>query len=228
MNRNADVTVELSGLANLAQAVSAIREPQNLFSRLVESVTPLFEAEIIGFLLYDENKHTLEGQVPFLGLPPHIVQIYRTTIAPNSPAEALLNERKPILTRNAAQDEELAILGLTDIAIAASLRDSALMPLVSAGQMVGYFQVSHHRNGAPEFSDSEQRLMHIVSDQAAAIIVNALLVRQSRERTQRADSLRRISSLSASTATLDEVLKYSVQELAGLFQADAASIFLLR
>jgi GAF domain-containing protein/nitrogen-specific signal transduction histidine kinase len=220
-------TIELSGLANLAQAVSAIREPQELFSRLVESVTPLFNAEIVGFLLYDENKHTLEGQVPFLGVPSHIVRIYRTSIPPNSPAEALLRERKPILTRKAAQDENWGVLGLTDIAVAASLRDSALMPLVSAGQMVGFLQVSHHRNGSPDFSDSELRLMHIVSDQAAAIIENALLVRQSRERTQRADSLRRISSLSVSTATLEEVLKYSVQELAGLFQADAASIFLL-
>lgn len=219
--------IELSGLANLAQAVGAIREPNNLFSRLLESVTPLFEAEIIGFLLYDENKHTLEGQVPFLGLPPHIVQIYRSSIPPDGPAEALLKKNKPIITMNAALDENWAVLGLTDIAVAASLRDSALVPLISAGQMVGYFQVSHHRNGVPDFTDSELRLMEIVSDQAAAIIENAQLVRQSRERSQRADSLRRISSLSASNATLDEILKYSIQELAGLFQTDAGSIFLL-
>jgi GAF domain-containing protein len=220
-------TLELSGLANLAQAVSSIREPQSLFTRLVESVTPLFDAEIIGFLLYDENKHTLEGQVPFLGLPPQIVEIYRTPIAPDSPAEALLHEHKLILTKNSAQDENWQVLGLTDIALAASLRDSALMPLVSSGQMVGFLQVSHHRNGTLDFSDSEQRLLHIVGDQAAAIIVNALLVRQSREHSQRSDALRRISSLSASMVTLDEVLKFSTQELAGLFQADAAVIYLL-
>ena len=70
-------TVELSGLASLAQAVTAIREPQDLFARLVQSVAPLFEVQIVGFLLYDENKHTLEAQVPFRGLPPHIVEIFR-------------------------------------------------------------------------------------------------------------------------------------------------------
>jgi GAF domain-containing protein/nitrogen-specific signal transduction histidine kinase len=219
--------VELSGLANLAQAVSAIHEPQELFTRLVESITPLFNVDVLGFLLYDENKRTLEAQIPFQGLPPNIVQIYRASIAPNSPAEALLNERKLILTPNASQDASWSALGLTDIAIAASLRDSALMPLVSAGQMVGYFQVSHHHGGAAEFSVSEIRLMHIVSDQAAAIIENAVLVQQSRVRAQRADALRRISSLSLSSATLDEVLKYSLQELAGLFKADVAAIFLL-
>ena len=220
-------TLEFSGLANLAQAVSSIREPQSLFTRLVESVAPLFEAEIIGFLLYDENKHTLEGQVPFLGLPPQIVEIYRAPIATGGPAEALLNERRLILTKNASEDENWRVLGLTDIALAASLKDSVLVPLVSAGQMVGFLQVSHHRTGVQEFSDSEQRLLQIVADQAAAIIVNAQLVRQSRERSQRSDALRRISSLSTSMATLDEVLKYSNQELAGLFQADVAAIFLL-
>ncbi len=219
--------LELSGLANLAQAVSVIREPQDLFTRLVESVAPLFNVEVVGFLLYDENKHTLEGQVPFRGLPPHIVQIYRASITPNSPADALLKARRPILTMNAAEDANWRTLGLTDIAIAASLRDSALVPLVSAREMVGYFQVSHHRGGASQFSETELRLMNIVGDQAAAIIENALLVRQSRERARRSEALRRISSLSSSSATLDEVLKYSVQELVNLFQVDAAAVLRL-
>ncbi len=219
--------LELSGLANLAQAVSAIREPQDLFTRLVESVAPLFDAEIVGFLLYDENKRTLEGQVPFRGLPTHIVQIYRTTVAADSAAETLIHERQPIVTLNASEDENWRALGLTDIAVAASLRDSALVPLVSEGEMVGYFQVSHHKGGPAAFPDSELRLMNVVSDQAAAIILNAALVQQSRQRAQRSDALRRISNLAVSSATLQEVLKYSVQELAGLFQADVGAVFLL-
>ncbi len=220
-------TVELAGLANLAQAVSAIHEPQDLFARLVDSTAPLFDAEIAGFLLYDENKRTLEGQVPFRGLPPHIVQIYRASISPESPAEALINDRRPILTLSAAEDENWRALGLTDIAVAASLRDSALMPLVSAGRMVGYFQLSHHRRGPAAFTDSEMRLMRIVSDQAAAIIQNAVLVQHSRYQAQRSDALRRISSLSASSATLEEVLRYSMQELVGLFRADVGAVHLL-
>ncbi len=43
----------------------------------------------------------------------------------------------------------------------------------------------------------------------------------------RSDALRRIASLAASTATLDEVLRFSVQELAHLFQSDLAAIFLV-
>ncbi|HEX8993066.1 MAG TPA: GAF domain-containing protein, partial [Anaerolineales bacterium] len=155
-------TVELSGLANLAQAVLAIREPEELFTRLVDSVAPLFDVEVLGFLLYDENKGTIEGQVPFRGLPAHIVQIYREPIARNGPAAELLRAQHPIVTMNAAEDATWNILGLTDVAVAASLRDSALMPLVSSGKMLGYLQLSHHRGGSAPFSETELRLLQIV------------------------------------------------------------------
>ncbi|MFZ5878262.1 MAG: GAF domain-containing protein [Chloroflexota bacterium] len=218
---------EMAGLANLTQAVSAIREPRELFSRLVESIAPLFDAEIIGFLLYDETRRILEGQVPFRGLPDSIVQIYRTTIAPDSPAERILSYLKPLLTVDASQDENWHTLGLTNVAVAASLRDSALAPLATGTRMVGYLQISHHRGGAASFTSGEVHLMTIVAAQAASIIENALLVQQTRSRAQRSDALRRIASLSASSATLDEVLKYSMQELAHLFHADAGGIYLL-
>ena len=125
-----------------------------------------------------------------------------------------------------SQDENWRLLGLTDIAVAASLRNSALMPLQVGGSMVGYFQVSHHRRGPMAFSDSELRLMNIVGNQAAAIIENAILIQQNRLRTQRSDVLSRMVSVTDSSSTLDDVLKYSVQELTNLFQAEAGAVFL--
>lgn len=218
---------ELHGLANVAQAVSAIREPEQLFTRLVDSVAPLFDAEIVGFLLYDETQRTLAGQVPFRGLPAHIVRIYRTRVEPGSAAEALLRRHEPILTMNAAEDENWRTLGLTDVAVAASLRDSALSPLVSAGQMAGYLQVSHRRGGAAEFSESELRLLAIVADQAAAIIENALLMRQNQERIVRSEAVRRIYDAAASSASVDEALARFTKELTDVFKCDAAVVFMM-
>ena len=216
---------ELAGLANLNQSFGAIHDPHDLFTRLVESIAPLFDADVIGFLLYDEEKRTLEGQVPFRGLPPHFVQIYRVSIPADSPAERVLTGQHPVLTLNAMGDENWRSLGLADIALAASLRDSALIPLLSTGRMLGYLQVAHHRRGPASFSTEELRLMNIVANQAAAIIENVLLVQQARARAQRAEALRRIASLSTSSGTLDEKLKFTVQELAHLFQADVGGIF---
>ncbi len=218
---------ELAGLADLNQAFGSVHGTQDLFARLVESIAPLFDAEIIGFLIYDEEKRTLEAQVPFHGLPTHFVQIYRASIPADSPAEHVLMKQQPVLTLSAPTDEEWRALGLTDIATAASLRDSAFIPLLSSGRMMGYLQVAHHRRGVSSFGADEIRLMNIVANQTAAIIENVLLVQQARIRSQRAEALRRIASLATSSATLEEILKFSVQELVHLFQADAGVVFLM-
>ena len=218
---------ELSSLANLAQVFSASQDYTNLISRLVETIAPLFSVEIFGFLLYDENKRTLEGQIPFQGLPKHIVEFYRTTIEPDSAAEKILSERKLRITRNAAEDEVWRNLGLQNLAQAASLRESVLAPLVAGERFVGYLQLSNHRESAVEFSNTELRLIQTVADQAAAIIESSFVVERTRQRAMRSDALRRIASLAASTATLEEVLRFSAQELANLFQSDLAAIFLV-
>jgi GAF domain-containing protein len=120
-------------------------------------------------------------------------------------------------------DENWRTLGLADVARPATRYTVRWFRRT----LVGYLQVSHHQGGPAAFSAEELRLMNILGNQAATIIQNALLVRQARSRAQRSDALRHIASLSASSATLDEILKYSVQELARLFQADASGIFLL-
>ncbi len=218
---------QLLGLTNLSQTVGSLRDLKDLFSRLVDGLSPLFDVEILGFLLYDEQRRTLEGQMPFNGLPNNIVQIYKTTIHPNSVAEKRILGQDIISTMDAAQDPAWADLGLQDLAQAASMRDTALIPLVSAGRFLGYLQLSNHKTGNVQIAQEELRLLNIVANQVAAIIDNALLVQQARQRNQRAEAMRRIASLASSTAALDEILRYSVQEVATVLEAEFAAIFLV-
>ncbi len=218
---------ELSGLAKLSQAAGDIQEPKELFAHLVETIAPLFNVEIVGFLLYHETENLLEGQVPFHGLPSNVVAVYRSVIQPEGPSAQILNNQQPILSMDAPGDSSVRDLGLHDIAQLASVREMALVPLLSGGRLIGYLQLSNHRNGLNPFSADELRLANIVAGQAATIIDNALLVQDARQRGQRSESLRRIASLVASSATLDEVLQFSVQELAGLLRADVAAVYLL-
>lgn len=218
---------QLFGLTNLSQAVGSLRDLKDMFSRLVSGLSPLFNVEILGFLLYDEQRRVLEGQMPFHGLPNNVVQIYKTTIRPNSPADDRILSQDIIMTLDASQDAAWADLGLQDLAQAASIRDTALIPLLSAGRFLGYLQLSNHRQGNQPITQDELRLLNIVANQVAAIIDNALLVQQARQRNQRAESMRRIASLVSSTATLDEIITYSLQEMSQLLQADAGAVFLL-
>ena len=218
---------QLLGLTNLSQAVGSLRDLKDLFSRLVTGLSPLFDVGILGFLLYDEQRHTLEGQMPFSGLPNNIVQIYKTTIHPNSSAEKQILQQDIISTSDASLDPAWEDLGLQNLAQAASMRDTALVPLISAGRFLGYLQLSNRKTGGNVIQKEELRLLNIVANQVAAIIDNALLVHQARQRNQRAEAMRRIASLVSSSATLDEILHYSVQEIATLLLADFAAIFLV-
>jgi GAF domain-containing protein/anti-sigma regulatory factor (Ser/Thr protein kinase) len=220
-------TAELSGLANLVQAVGSTHDHPSLINRLIESIAPLFSVDILGLLIYDENKRTLEGQVPFQGLPKHIVEIYRTSIHPGSAAEKIVDERKILITPNAADDRVWSDLGLQTIAQAASLRESILAPMVSGERLIGYIQISNHRQASVEFSDAELQLAGTVANQAAGIIENSFVIEQTRQRAMRSDVLRRIASMTNSTATLEELIRFSVNEIARLYKCDLAALFLL-
>jgi PAS domain S-box-containing protein len=220
-------TAELTGLANLSQAIGSTRESHDLFNRLIQSIAPLFNVEILGFFIYNESRHSLDAQVPFIGLPAQFVELYHVDLQQGSAAEEMFLRQEPLVTEDAMDDDSWSILGFQDYAQAASLRDGVLMPLLSAGRPLGYLQVCNHRQPGQSFTSDELRLLNIIANQAAPIIDNLTLVQQSRLRTQRAEAMRRISSLTSSSATLDEVLRYVIQELSRLLQADAAAVFLL-
>ena len=218
---------ELTGLARLSQAVGTATNPQGLYNRLVESIVPLVNAEVVGFLLFQESQRALIGQAPFYGMPPQFIELYRSNIVPGSPAEALVTSQEMIVTQSAAEDPQWETLALGHLAQAASLRETVLAPLTAGGRMLGYLQVSNHIGGSIPFSDDELRLLTIIANQAAPIIENFTLVQQTRLRAQRAEALRRIASLATSAATLDEILQFSLQEMARLLKADVAAAFLL-
>ena len=218
---------ELASLAKLAQALSMVREPAGLFERMVDSIAPLFAVEIVGFLLFNENSRLLEAQIPFKGLPNQFVEIYRTSILPNSKAESTMLDQDVLISENAAEDPHWAALGLDHFAKAASMRESVLIPLSSSGHMLGYLQISNHLQGKRVFGKEELHLLTIIANQAAPVIENSTLVQQSRTRAQRAETLRRISSLAGSAVKFDEIIQVSMAELKELLHADIVALLLL-
>jgi len=217
---------ELSGLAELAHAVGTLHEMQDLFTRLVESISPLLDANVIGFLIYNENRRTLEAQAPFVGLPQQFIQLYRTDISPGSPAEEVWLKHETITTSNAPEEPRLIALNLAHLAQVTGIVNTVMEPLTSAGRLLGYLQVADKKDGS-SFDQNDLRLLEIIAGQSATIIDNAILIRQSQERAQRSEALRRIASLTGSSATLDEILRFSLRELARLLRADVAVILLL-
>lgn len=217
---------ELTGLARLAQAVGTIRHARDLYSHLIRSIIPLLEVEILGFLIYEERTRTLKGQVPFIGIPDHFVALYTAEIPADSPAEKIWLSQQPILAVDAPTDPTFQALGLAHLAQAAGIQNSVLTPLAMGGYSLGYLQAANKKDATP-FTDEELRILAIIAGQAAPIIQNANLIRETRRRAQQAEALRKIAALAASAATLDEILKYSLIEISRLLTSDSSAIFIL-
>ncbi len=176
-------SAELSGLVNLTKALGSIHEARDLFTHLVESIAPLFNVDVLGFLIYDENRRTLEAQMPFAGLPAQAVEIYHVPLLSGGPAEECFMKQEILTTQNAMEDKLWLEMGIQDYARAASWHDTALIPLTSSGHLLGYLQISNHHNPETAFSHDEMRIMNIVANQAAVAIQNGRLFSETRRLT---------------------------------------------
>ncbi|MFQ5615429.1 MAG: GAF domain-containing protein, partial [Anaerolineales bacterium] len=217
---------ELTGLARLAQAAGTLRDPRDLYSHLIQSILPLLDVEILGFMIFDKTQNRLNGQVPFVGIPDHFVAMYQTEIPSNSAAEEIWLSQETILAPNAPENPKLQTLGLAHLAQATGIQNTVLTPLTLRGRSIGYIQAANKSDSTP-FVEEDLRILAIVAGQAAPIIQNANLIQETRRRAQQAEALRKVAALAGSAATLDEILTFSLIEIARLLQADTASIFIL-
>ncbi|MBW6472066.1 MAG: GAF domain-containing protein [Anaerolineaceae bacterium] len=220
-------SLELSGLAKLSYSFSKIQEPQELFKNIINSFENLLPIDIFGFIIFEEQTNILEAKKPFKGLPDPIVDIIRINIDSDSVAGNILFSQDILIVENAMDNRQWSDLGLSHLASAASIREAVLIPLSPGSEPMGYILAANHHNGATIFSQDEMHLLMIVANQTAPLIENLYLLIQSRLRTQRAETLRRISSLASSNATLSEVLAFSINELSLLLHADVGGIFLV-
>ena len=192
---------------------------------MTESITTLIDAKILGFLVYDEERRLLKGQIPFIGLSDSTIGMYQAKIEPGSRGEQIWNDAEVIISTKAPEDERLQALELHHLALAAGIHHTVLVPLCSGAQIWGYMQVANKSDDSP-FDKNDVRLLSIIAGQAAPIIENATLVQVARQRAQRAETLRRIASLTSSSATRDEILKFSILDLARLLGSDASALYL--
>ncbi len=217
--------VELTSLVQLSQAVNALSDPQELFAHLVESFAPLLDVRVLGFLLYDENRHLLEAQSPFLGIPPNALEFARYFIPPGSVHEHWLRLQEAYVSDDASKEMDLAEMGFNHFAQAVGIRHLALQPLQLGGRFLGFLLAAEKNNGEP-FQTDDLRILSLMAVQTASLVDNGNLMQQARRRALVAETLRRITNLTNSAATLDEIIQYSVLDLARLLGCDVSALFL--
>ncbi len=216
---------ELSGLANLAQAIGGQTDTSELIGQILERVQPLLNVDSLGFLLYDENSRQIAAQIPFIGIPDEFKDYYVIEIPPASERERIWLAQESIAAQDARNDPTLQALGISPIAQAAGLKNMLLTPLAIGGRALGYIQAAN-KQGENSFNQDDIRLAAIIAGQVAPLLENATLLHESRRRTRQAEALRRIAGLAGSAATLEEILQFSLNEISRLVDADSGAFFL--
>ncbi|MBI3360222.1 MAG: GAF domain-containing protein [Chloroflexi bacterium] len=131
---------ELSGLAEVAQAIGAITDPQEMYGRLTERMANLMRVAMCGFLLYDERAEALVGQLPFYGVPDAFAALYRIQAPPGGPADRLWRDADYWLSNDVLNEPLVGEIGLLDLATSLGVRQALIVPLLLGGRRLGVVQ----------------------------------------------------------------------------------------
>lgn len=216
---------ELSSLTRIWQAVGSLSDTRDLFHRMTAEIASLMDVEVLGILLYDDTDSTLAGQTPFHGLPDQIVELYRIPLPEDSAAQRWWREVEQWISNRVLEEPFIAELQLAPLAQAAGIRSILFVPIMSRGRRLGLVQAANKR-AAGGFDDADARRLAVLAGQAAVVIDNARLVRETRERAERSEGLRRIADIVASSAGVDETLSAALEALAQLVGAERAAVLL--
>ncbi len=218
---------ELVGLSQLAHALTAAPGGEELFEHLAGTVARMLEVEVAGYLTYDPSRSALIGQAPFVGLTSEFVGEWMRLPTPaGGAAERWLQEGGPLSAAEPLQDQLLRALKLDGPVGQAGWSHVIIAPVRSSGKPLGAL-LAAWAQGQPRPAPDAVNLASILAAQSAALIENAQLVEASQHRAEQADALRRVSSLTVSAGTLDEILIAALDELVATLDASFA-VFLLR
>ncbi len=219
---------EITSIARLVESAGDIHEPEQIIARILSVLEDLFALEMIGVVIYDDFEHTLRAVPPFRGLSDDVVGLYRTHLEDSETVRSLIEGSNLLVTEDATSDWSWQVLGLTGFAQAASVRDAVLAPLRAGDSFIGFLHLSNHTDTRPGgFDEDELRLIRIFAAQVAVVLNNAFLMQRMQKRAARADALRELSMLSASSFAMEDVLTYAAEEMARLLEADYVAFYLL-
>ncbi|MBI5081590.1 MAG: GAF domain-containing protein, partial [Chloroflexi bacterium] len=218
---------ELSGLAQVAQTASALANSRELNASLTGRIANLMGVQLCGILLYSESERALISQAPFYGgIPDAFLELYRIPLTPHSRAENFWNNEEFWYTNDVSNDPLVAEAGLTQFAETIGVKTTLIAPLTAGNTRLGIVQVSNKIGGAP-FGDDDARLLQIYAGQAAILIDNARLVRETEERVKRAEAIRLISEITGSSRPLEDIYREAMKRVAGLLPVDFGILLLL-
>lgn len=182
-------------MAGLQQVTEGQRTPGDSFQvyyELNKRIASLTDSGMCGILIYDEEKNALVAELPFFGLPDHVVRNYIIPVPADSPQRDIW-ENQPYWISNDVEDEELVeVMGLGPLVDVTGVRSTALIPMQIGNRRIGIIQVSNKQAGGGFNSEDVQNL-RILAAQAAIVVENVRLFQREHRRESELTGLQEIT-----------------------------------
>src|SRR5579859_4282599 len=221
----AERVAELSGLQQIAGAMTSLTDPRQMYAQLTARIAGLMNVEMCGIMLYDPQQKALISQAPFYGVPDAIIALYRIPLLDGSGVSNIFQTREWWYTNNVKGEDLIREIGLLNLAEAVGVRTTALVPMVVSNRRFGILQASNKRDGSG-FSENDVRLLSIFASQASIVVENARLYD---EEQRRADELGGLQEISQAIGVLrnTEALNQQINErIATLMKVQMTGILL--
>ncbi len=132
-------------------------------------------------LVYDENRRALVPELPFFGLPDHLMQSTIILLPPDSPQRDIWENQRYWVTNDAADEPLIEALGLKTLFSVAGIKNTALLPLEIGSQRIGMVQIGN-KQSVGGFSSTDIQDMQMLVAQAAIVVENLRLYQREQRR----------------------------------------------
>ncbi len=217
--------IELSGLQAISEGMIEAGDMPALYAHIVDSVAEHMGVSVSGILLYDEDAGALVSQQPFRGIAPEKLETYRIPIEAGSHISIFWDKERAWYANDLIPGGEADQMGLAEPFKAIGVERTAIAALVVGGRMLGLLQAANKHSGEP-FTADDAHALAIYAAQAAVVIDNARLYAQSERQAQRAEAIRRITRLTDSAVTPEEVYREAMPEVVSMLGAQHGAIMI--
>lgn len=206
---------ELAGLQKIAEAMSMLQDPYQLYAQLGQRVAELMDTETGGVMLYDRDNERLVSQVPIHGVSDELAADFIIPLERGGQARSLWEDTFFWMSNNLVEEPIVTDLGLGWLAEFTGTNALAMAMMRLGDESIGLLHVSNKNNGEP-FTLDDIRLLQLYADQAAILVESARLYSQEQSRVAELRGLQQISQTLSSLTNPDELYRQLTQRIAEL------------
>lgn len=213
---------KLQALTELTRLMTSESESRRVFAEVARAATILLDGATARVWIDDPARRVLRLRASF-GVNQQGDQLLADHSAipyGQGLVGGIFESRQPAYIEDISEDSRLLNRRL---ATEAGLHSFAGWPLIAAGRVVGVLAVL--TRARRRFTDEEQRLLDLLTGQAAIAITNAELLEETEQRRRAAESLAELGRAIAQSLDLDEIGRRIVASLRTLFAAEIAGLF---